>query len=186
MSSSKDKIEARERRKASIRKRVTGTTERPRLTVFRSNADIYAQVIDDVKGVTLAAASTLELEGDATMSELPGGRVATTWHIGPYGELPKTYALLETWMKEHELEGFDSRDWRAWAHRSGQRVGLSLARNLAVGLDILGLPQEANERAHALKLRAADDPDLRDLIVFATTPAFAAARKALGFEVRSR
>ncbi|MBL8969397.1 MAG: tetratricopeptide repeat protein, partial [Myxococcales bacterium] len=93
---------------------------------------------------------------------------------------------LSALFKEHELEGFDSRDWRAWAHRSGQRVGLSLARNLAVGLDILGLPQEANERAHALKLRAADDPDLRDLIVFATTPAFAAARKALGFEVRSR
>lgn len=46
----------------------------------------------------------IELEGDATMSELPGGRVATTWHIGPYGELPKTYALLEAWMKEHELE----------------------------------------------------------------------------------
>jgi len=38
----KDKIEARERRKSSIRKRVTGTTERPRLTVFRSNKHIYA------------------------------------------------------------------------------------------------------------------------------------------------
>lgn len=93
---------------------------------------------------------------------------------------------LSALFKEHELDGFDSRDWRAWAHRSGQRVGLSLARNLGVGLDILGLPQDPNERAQALKARAADDADLRDLVVFATSPAFAAARKALGFEVRGR
>ncbi|MBK7826249.1 tetratricopeptide repeat protein [Nannocystis sp.] len=93
---------------------------------------------------------------------------------------------LSALFKEHELEGFDSRDWRAWAHRSGQRVGLSLARNLGVALDILSLPQDPNDRAHALKTRTADDPDLRDLVVFATSPAFAAARKALGFEVRGR
>lgn len=45
--------------KAHIRTKVSGTTEKPRLTVFRSNAQIYAQVIDDVKGVTLASASSL-------------------------------------------------------------------------------------------------------------------------------
>lgn len=49
----------RERRKLRIRKKVTGTTERPRLSVFRSAKHIYAQVIDDVSGCTLAAASTL-------------------------------------------------------------------------------------------------------------------------------
>ncbi|MBL8769455.1 MAG: GyrI-like domain-containing protein [Planctomycetes bacterium] len=47
----------------------------------------------------------VELKGRAVLSELPGGKAATTWHIGPYGELPKTYALLRTWMKEHGVEG---------------------------------------------------------------------------------
>ena len=60
MSSSKDKIEARERRKASIRKRVTGTTERPRLTVFRSNKHIYAQVIDDTSSSSVLTVSDLQ------------------------------------------------------------------------------------------------------------------------------
>lgn len=48
---------ARLRRKMSIRNRVVGTSARPRLTVFRSNSHIYAQIIDDTSGVTLAAAS---------------------------------------------------------------------------------------------------------------------------------
>lgn len=47
-----------ERRKIRVRKKVTGTTERPRLNIFRSNKHIYAQVIDDTKGMTIAAAST--------------------------------------------------------------------------------------------------------------------------------
>ena len=52
-------IEGRERRKLRIRKKVAGTTERPRLSVFRSSKHIYAQVIDDVAGKTLAHCSTL-------------------------------------------------------------------------------------------------------------------------------
>ncbi|MFV8749094.1 50S ribosomal protein L18 [Nannocystaceae bacterium ST9] len=56
----KDKIEARERRKASIRKRVSGTSERPRLTVFRSNKHIYAQVIDDSASQSLLTVSDLQ------------------------------------------------------------------------------------------------------------------------------
>ena len=44
-----------------VRKKISGTTERPRLSVFRSNTGIYAQIIDDIKGVTIAAASTVEL-----------------------------------------------------------------------------------------------------------------------------
>ncbi len=55
------KNERRTRIKAGIRKRMEGTTDRPRLSVFRSNKGIYAQIIDDIKGVTLAAASTPEL-----------------------------------------------------------------------------------------------------------------------------
>lgn len=53
------KIVGRARRKLRIRKRVEGTGERPRLSVFRSAAHIYAQVIDDVTGRTLAHVSTL-------------------------------------------------------------------------------------------------------------------------------
>ena len=53
--------ERRERIKAGVRKKISGTTERPRLSVFRSNRGIYVQVIDDLKGVTLASASSVEL-----------------------------------------------------------------------------------------------------------------------------
>jgi large subunit ribosomal protein L18 len=53
--------ERRERIKMGVRKKINGTTERPRLSVFRSNTGIYAQIIDDTKGVTIAAASSLEL-----------------------------------------------------------------------------------------------------------------------------
>jgi large subunit ribosomal protein L18 len=51
---------ARLKRHERVRKKVGGTAERPRLTVFRSNLYIYAQIIDDTKGVTLAMASSLE------------------------------------------------------------------------------------------------------------------------------
>ena len=54
--------DARQRRHTRVRKRVRGTAERPRLAVFRSNRYIYAQVIDDVKGETLAAASSQEAD----------------------------------------------------------------------------------------------------------------------------
>ena len=62
-------IVGRERRKLRIRKRLSGTTERPRLTVFRSAKHIYAQVIDDVTGNTLAHASTLSKDLKGTFSE---------------------------------------------------------------------------------------------------------------------
>jgi large subunit ribosomal protein L18 len=57
---SKTKRDARSRRHARVRKQVQGTATRPRLAVFRSNRHVIAQVIDDVAGTTLAAASTLE------------------------------------------------------------------------------------------------------------------------------
>ena len=55
------KVERRLKIKRSVRSKISGTAERPRLTVFRSNKQIYAQVIDDTTGRTLAAASSLKI-----------------------------------------------------------------------------------------------------------------------------
>ena len=52
----------RVRRHARVRRKISGTAERPRLCVYRSNANIYAQIIDDVAGNTLVQASTLDKE----------------------------------------------------------------------------------------------------------------------------
>jgi large subunit ribosomal protein L18 len=60
MSSLNEKKLGRIKRKKRIRKKILGTAERPRLCIFRSAKHIYAQVIDDAIGVTLASASTLE------------------------------------------------------------------------------------------------------------------------------
>ena len=57
-----DSNKARIRRHTRVRGKINGTAECPRLDVFRSNSNIYAQLIDDVKGVTLAAASSTEKE----------------------------------------------------------------------------------------------------------------------------
>ena len=56
----RDRNEVRVIRHARVRKKISGTPEMPRLSVYRSNKSIYAQVIDDTKGVTLVSASTLD------------------------------------------------------------------------------------------------------------------------------
>lgn len=56
------KLERRLKIKSRIRRTIKGTAEKPRLTVFRSNAQIYAQIIDDVTGKTLASASSLAIK----------------------------------------------------------------------------------------------------------------------------
>jgi large subunit ribosomal protein L18 len=56
--------------KRRIRKHISGTAERPRLTVFRSNKQIYAQVVDDLTGRTLAAASSLGIKEKAPKKEI--------------------------------------------------------------------------------------------------------------------
>jgi large subunit ribosomal protein L18 len=53
--------ERREKIKAGVRKKISGSTERPRLSVFRSNRGIYVQLIDDLKGQTLVSASSTEI-----------------------------------------------------------------------------------------------------------------------------
>ena len=68
MALSKEQRRLRIRRR--IRKRLSGTAERPRLTVFRSNKQIYAQLIDDVSGKTLAAASSLKDEAAQSVPKI--------------------------------------------------------------------------------------------------------------------
>ncbi len=64
------KSERRYKIKKRVRGKVHGTTERPRLTVFRSNKQIYAQVIDDTTGKTLASASSLKVEDKLPKKEI--------------------------------------------------------------------------------------------------------------------
>ena len=77
-----DKNAVRKKRHARVRTKLSGTQERPRLNVYRSNNHIYAQIIDDVNGVTLASASTLDKEltingtGNIEAAKLVGGLVA--------------------------------------------------------------------------------------------------------------
>jgi large subunit ribosomal protein L18 len=63
------RIVGRERRKLRIRRKISGSAERPRLTVFRSSKHIYAQVVDDVAGSTIAHASTLSRDVRAAIDE---------------------------------------------------------------------------------------------------------------------
>jgi len=64
-----EKAKRRERRKYKIRKSIRGTADRPRLVVFRSNSGIYAQIIDDGQGFTLAAASSRALKLTGSKSD---------------------------------------------------------------------------------------------------------------------
>lgn len=65
-----DKNQERLRRHARVRKKIKGTAQAPRLSVYRSLNNIYAQIIDDEKGVTLCAASTMEKEIAAKVAEM--------------------------------------------------------------------------------------------------------------------
>ena len=74
------KKQARLKRKRSIRRKVRGTEERPRLCVFRSARHIYAQVIDDTRGQTLASASTLD--SSVTGGDKPESKRAAAAAVG--------------------------------------------------------------------------------------------------------
>ena len=69
MFNKEDKRATRVRRHARVRKKVSGTAERPRLSVYRSEKNIYAQIIDDVAGTTLAAATSLEIKDGGSNKE---------------------------------------------------------------------------------------------------------------------
>jgi len=70
-----DRKKARVRRHLRVRKKVFGTTERPRLAVYRSEKNIYAQVIDDINGTTLVSASTLDKEFNGVGSNKDAAKV---------------------------------------------------------------------------------------------------------------
>ncbi len=72
----------RDRIKFRIRKRVRGTGERPRLTIFRSVSHMYVQVVDDASGRTIASASTVEPAVKGTLENASGGNVGGAKAIG--------------------------------------------------------------------------------------------------------
>ncbi|MCX7704099.1 MAG: 50S ribosomal protein L18 [Planctomycetota bacterium] len=76
----KRKRERRERIRRRVRKKIFGTKERPRLSVFRSNLNISAQVIDDEKGHTIVSASTLEKEAKKVLKR--GSNIEAAKYIG--------------------------------------------------------------------------------------------------------
>jgi large subunit ribosomal protein L18 len=93
----KTKEDRRQRIKYRLRKRTTGSSERPRLTVFRSVAHMYVQVVDDANGKTIASASTVEASLKGSMKkDVKGGNIAGAKMIG------KTIAerLLEKGVKQ--------------------------------------------------------------------------------------
>jgi len=79
----KTKEDRRDRIKLRLRKRIVGSAERPRLTVFRSGAHMYVQAVDDAAGRTLAAASTVEPAAKAKATgKLRGGNLAGAELVG--------------------------------------------------------------------------------------------------------
>ena len=93
MDRSKEKYIARHKRQKRVRKKIIGTRQRPRLSVFKSLKHIYAQVIDDDAGNTLIAASTLssELKDSASTQ----GNISAAQQVG---------TLIARRAKEHQIE----------------------------------------------------------------------------------
>jgi len=77
-----ERNKTRQRIHVRIRRKVDGTAERPRLNVYRSLNNIYVQLVDDLNGVTLASASTLEGKKDKKSSKSIGGNLASAKAIG--------------------------------------------------------------------------------------------------------
>ena len=93
MDRSKEKDIARHKRQRRVRKKITGTRQRPRLSVFRSLKHIYAQIIDDEAGNTLIAASTLSSELKDSLSTQ--GNISAAQQVG---------ALIARRAKGHQIE----------------------------------------------------------------------------------
>ncbi|MCL2766195.1 MAG: 50S ribosomal protein L18 [Peptococcaceae bacterium] len=77
-----DRNVVRAKKRNRVRKKITGTTERPRLNVFRSIQNVYAQIVDDERGITLVAASTLTPELKEKLADGKGGNIAAATAVG--------------------------------------------------------------------------------------------------------
>ena len=113
MVSKPDSNKARLKRHARVRAKISGTAERPRLNVFRSAKHIYAQVIDDVNGVTLVSASTVEKDFDQYGGNKDAAHaigLASCWIHGEKEmfQLPEGKALLKEWGLPENLRGVGS------------------------------------------------------------------------------
>ena len=75
MITKQDKNQVRKKRHARVRTKITGTTERPRLNVFRSNKHLYAQLIDDSQGVTIVSASTMDKDFDGKAGNVEAAKL---------------------------------------------------------------------------------------------------------------
>lgn len=108
MVTKKDSNQARLKRHIRIRSKISGTAERPRLAVYRSNANISAQIIDDVKGVTLVAASTYGAGFTAN-----GGNKAAAREIGKQiAEKAVAQGITEAFSTEAAISITDV--YRSW------------------------------------------------------------------------
>ncbi len=100
MSKTNPRMSMRLKRKRRIRKNLSGSTERPRLSVFRSAKHIYAQIIDDLQGTTLVAAGTLSPEirdklGGSRRRTRPG-KWANFWPTRPRPRASSGWSLIAT------------------------------------------------------------------------------------------
>lgn len=76
MDINKEKLQRNKRRHNKVRSRVSGTTEKPRFSVYRSNKGMFVQLIDDLKGVTLASTDSKEVKAELS------GKIAVSFEIG--------------------------------------------------------------------------------------------------------
>ncbi len=95
MDQNKKKQKRRLRRKLHIRGRVTGSAEKPRLTVFRSNKHIYGQLVDDQRGVTIASASSVAKDVRSKIEGSSGGRKAAEIVGGVLAERAKAAGISQ-------------------------------------------------------------------------------------------
>ena len=91
----RDRNEVRVIRHARVRKKISGTPEMPRLCVYRSNKSIYAQVIDDTKGITLVSASTLDpqIKGQLWIRPALLSWLVSSWPNVPWLPASRTSSL---------------------------------------------------------------------------------------------
>ena len=116
----KTKEDRRDRIKYRIRKRVRGTEARPRLTVYRSVAHVYVQVVDDMTGRTIASASSLEPKTSAAFpTQARGGNIAGAQAIGP--------DVGQAVVRGHHEQGQHSAREQAAADGPGHGIVLGVA-----------------------------------------------------------